>query len=336
MRAAVFTEFSGPDGIDIREQPAPEPAADEVRIRVQACSLNRHDLKILTAGLGIGVSDPPFVSGVDVSGVVDGVGSDVESVVEGDRVVRCPNVACGRCRACREGPENRCERFSLAHGGLAEFVCAPADRSIVIPGSLPFSAAATLPVAYTTAYHMIRRAGIRPGDRVFVPGAAGSVGVAAVGLLSALGARSVATSSSAEKCERLEAIGADEVVQGDTADELRDAVLMEGPVDAVLDHLGGPFTQVGLDVLRRGGTLAICGQTAGDRPTIQLPTFYLEHHTIVGSTMGTQGDLETAVTLVASGDLDPPVGDEYPLEGTADAFRDLAARRSFGSLVIRP
>jgi NADPH2:quinone reductase len=127
-----------------------------------------------------------------------------------------------------------------------------------------------------------------------------------------------------------------QVDESDDPDELRDAVGEGEPVDAVLDHLGGPFTQVGLDVLRKGGSLAICGQTAGDRPTIDLPALYLQHHTVAGSTMGTQDDLETVVSLVEDGHLDPPVGGEYELSATAEAFRDLAARRSFGSLVVRP
>jgi len=336
MQAAVFTEFGGPDAIEVQERPTPEPGPGEVRVRVEACSLNRHDLKILTAGVGIGATAAPFVSGVDVAGVVDAVGQGVEGVAEGDHVVRCPNETCGRCRACREGPENRCASFSLAHDGLAEYVCVPADRLVSLPESLPLSAASTLPVAYMTAYRMVQRASVAPGDRVFVPGAAGSVGVAAVGLLAAVGARSVASSSSADKCERLATVGADEVVTSDDPDDLREAVLAGGEVDAVLDHLGGPFTQVGLDVLRTGGSLAICGQTAGDRPTVDLPDLYLAHHAVAGSTMGTQGDLETVVSLAADGRLDPPVGGEYALDETADAFRDLAARRSFGSLVVRP
>lgn len=336
MRAAVFTEFSGPDAIEVGDRPTPTPEAGEVRIRTEGASVNRHDLKILTDGVGIGASDAPFVSGVDVAGVVDAVGPGVEGVEEDDRVVRCPNVTCGRCRPCREGPENRCERFSLDHGGFAEFVCAPAERLVPLPESFPFEAAATLPVAYMTAYRMMQRADVAPGDRVFVPGAAGSVGVAAVALLAAIGTRSVASSSSAEKCDRLVDTGADEVVETDDPDALREAVEEVGEVDAVLDHLGGPFTQVGLDVLRRGGSVAICGQTAGERPTIDLPDLYLAHHTVAGSTMGTQGDLKTAVSLAADGHLDPPVGATYSLDETADAFRDLAGRRSFGSLVVVP
>ena len=336
MRAAVFTAFSGPDAIAIEERPVPEPGPGEALVRVAACSLNRHDLKILVSGGAIGSSGPPFVSGVDVAGVVEAVGADVEGLAEGDRVVRCPNETCGRCRACREGPENRCESFSLAHGGLAEYVAAPADRLLPLPSSRALDAAATLPVGYMTAYRLMQRAGVGQGDRVFVPGAAGSVGVAAVGLLAAVGARSVASTSSAEKAERLEALGADEVVTSDDPDALREAVAAGGPVDAVLDHLGGPYTGVGLDVLRKGGTLAICGRTAADHARLELPALYLQHHAVAGSTMGTQGDLERVLALVEDGHLDPPVGGTYPLEETARAFRDLEARRSFGSLVVEP
>jgi NADPH2:quinone reductase len=336
MQAAVFTSFDGPSAIEVREMADPEPDDEEVVLRVEACSLNRHDLKILSEGLGIGIEDPPFVSGVDVAGVVEATGSAVEGVAPGDRVVRCPNRTCGRCRFCREGPENRCERFSLDHGGLAERALARGDRLIEIPDGLDFAGAASLPVGYTTAYHMMRRTAVSQGDLVFVPGAAGSVGVAAVGLLDAIGARSIVTSTSRAKLDRLVEIGADHAIESGDPDEIQAAVEEIGAVDAALNHLSGPFTQVGLDVLRRDGAMAICGQTAGSEATIDVLPMYLEHKSIVGSTCGTQGDLRRTVELVSGGDLDPVVGDRYPLEETARAFRDLRDRNSFGSLIVEP
>jgi NADPH2:quinone reductase len=336
MQAAVFTSFDGPAAIEVREMADPDPDEDEVVLRVEACSLNRHDLKILSEGIGIGIEEPPFVAGVDVAGVVEATGAAVEDVEPGDRVVRCPNRTCGRCRFCREGPENRCEQYSLDHGGLAERALARADRLIEIPDDLGFAGAASLPVGYLTAYHMMRRTEVSQGDLVFVPGAAGSVGVAAVGLLDAIGARSVVTSTSRAKLDRLVEIGADHAIESGDPDEIRAAVEEIGAVDAVLNHLSGPFTQVGLDVLRRDGTMAICGQTAGSEVTIDILPMYLEHKSVVGSTCGTQGDLRRAVELISTGDLDPVVGDRYQLEGTAEAFRDLRDRESFGSLIVEP
>ena len=213
---------------------------------------------------------------------------------------------------------------------------ARADRLIPTPDTVGFGAAATLPVAYMTAYHMMRKADVTASDLVFIPGAAGSVGVAAVCLLDAIGARSIATSSDADKLDRLEDLGADHVVHSDDPPDVLERVTEIGPVDATLNHLSGPFAQVGVDVLRRGGTMAVCGQTAGAEVTLNVRRLYLEHKQIVGSTMGTQGDLETAVALTAAEKLSPPVGGTYPLENTAHAFSALRDRESFGSLVVQP
>lgn len=334
MRTAAFTGFGGPEHVEIREAADPTPGRGEAVVRVEACGLNRHDLWILQEG-----DDPddlPFVPGVDVAGTVDAVGDGVDSVSPGDRVVLCPSLTCGTCRYCREGPENLCEHYDLYHGGLAERALVRADRLVALPDAVDVVQAAALPVAYVTAWHMIRRAEIQPGDLVFVPGATGGVGVAAVQLLDVLGARSIGTSTSAEKLDRLASVGADHVVETADPDAMERAVADLGPVDAVLNHLGGEYTGVGLSVLRRGGTMVICGRTAGDNSTVDVRDLFWQHKRVVGSTMGTQADLERLVGLVADGRLDPVVSAEYALADADRAFADLESRDAFGKLVVRP
>ena len=183
MRTAAFTELTGPDGVTILEQPTPDPGRGEATVDVDACAINRHDLWILEGDSAmVDADDLPFVSGLDVAGTVRAVGDDVTAIEPGDRVVLCPNETCGTCRFCREGPENRCERFSLYHGGLAEVARVSADRLVVLPESTSTTTAAALPTAYMTAYHMLRRAHTGPNDLVFVPGVTGGVGVASVQL----------------------------------------------------------------------------------------------------------------------------------------------------------
>ncbi|EMA54341.1 alcohol dehydrogenase catalytic domain-containing protein [Halococcus thailandensis] len=337
MRVAAFTGTDGPDDVAVQEQPDPTPAAGEAVIEVAACSINHHDLWILEGDSGmVGTDELPFVSGLDVAGEVAATGPDVDSVASGDRVLLCPNETCGTCRYCREGPENRCEQYSLYHGGLAEQALVDADRLVALPESVDFTDAAALPTAYMTAYHMLRRTDVGANDLVFIPGATGGVGVAGVQLVDALGARSIGTTTSATKADRLADIGADHVVESGAIDEIRAAVDEIGEPDAVLNHLGGDYTQLGLALLRQGGRMAICGRTAGDRSTIEIPQLYLGHNQLIGSTMGTQPDLETLVDLTAAGAIDPVVNDEYALDETGQAFADMQRRDAFGKLVVQP
>jgi NADPH:quinone reductase-like Zn-dependent oxidoreductase len=335
MRAAVFTAFEGPDAIEIQEQRAPTAGPGEAVVRVDACGLNRHDLWILEEGLGIGVGDPPFVSGVDLAGVVESVGEGAD-VRPGARVVLCPNETCGHCRYCREGPENMCEAFSLYHGGLAEYATVPADRLVELPEGLGTREAAVLPVGHMTAWRMLQNADVGPGDLVFVPGATGSVGVATVQLAAAAGARTVVSSSSAEKLAGLEALGADHTVEGRDPETLREAVEAVGEVDVAVNYLAGEYSQLCLSTLRRGGTMVTCGATAGTDSTVDIRSMYLDHLRVVASSMGTQGDLETAVELAAAGEFDPVVGDAFPLAATADAFRTVRESDVLGKVLVHP
>lgn len=337
MRVAAFTDLIGPDGVSIRDEPVPGPGVGEAVVDVDACAINRHDLWILEGDSAmVDANDLPFVTGLDVAGVVRDVGDGVTAVDPGDRVVLCPNKTCGTCRFCREGPENLCSSFSLYHGGLAESALVTVDRLVPLPESVETTTAAALPTAYMTAYHMLRRADAEPGDLCFVPGATGGVGVATVQLADVLGVRTIGTSSSPSKLEQVANLGAEYTIQGTDPDALREQVQEIGAVDAVVNHLGGPYTELGLDVLRRGGRMIVCGRTAGDRSEIDIPDLFLSHKQVIGSTMGTQTDLERLVDLVASDAFTPVIDATYDLEATDNAFAAMQDRETVGKLVVTP
>ncbi|MFW6045784.1 MAG: zinc-binding dehydrogenase, partial [Natronomonas sp.] len=142
------------------------------------------------------------------------------------------------------------------------------------------------------------------------------------------------TSSSARKLDRVEDLGLDYRVQATDPDEIREAVLEIGRPDAVIDHLGGQYTGLGQSVLRRGGRHVVCGRTAGNRAEITISDLFLQHKRLIGSTMGTQTDLEELVDLVETGELAPEVDETYPLEETGAAFAAMQDRDSVGKLVV--
>jgi NADPH2:quinone reductase len=335
MRAAAFGELVGPpEGVDLIDRADPEAGPGEAIVDVRACSLNRHDLWILQGESAmVDGDDLPFVSGLDPAGVVASVGRNAP-VEPGDRVLLCPNETCGTCDRCREGPENTCETFSLYHGGFAERALVDADRLIPLPEGLSFAKAAALPTAYLTAWHMLRKADVTAGDRVFVPGATGGVGLAGVQLARVLGAESVGTTASASKAERLRTY-ADEVVVGSEPAELV-AGAGESTADAALNHLSGAFTNICGRVLRTAGTQVVCGRTAGATLDQLSAPFFLSHQSILGSTMGTQSELTRLVNLAATGAFEPVVDRTYPLVETGAAFADMQSRDAFGKLVVTP
>lgn len=336
MRVAAQTGFDGPDSIEVQEHDDPEAGEREAVVDVAAAATNHHDLWLMYAPSPlVGEDDLPFVPGLDLAGTVREAPAD-SGLEAGDRVVLCPNQTCGRCERCREGPENLCEQFSLFHGAFAERAVAPADRLVPLPERVDLGHAAALPTAYMTAYHMMKKAGIEAGDLVLVPGATGGVGVAAIQLLDAVGARSVGTSTSERKLAELEALGVDHTVQSADPEEIAEAMKGIGRADAMLNHLGGEYTSLGVKAVRRGGSVVICGRTADGRSTIDVQRLFLGHKEVVGSTMGTQGDLESIVSLVADGVFEPAIGQEYDLDGTGQAFHDMQDRDAFGQQLIRP
>jgi NADPH:quinone reductase-like Zn-dependent oxidoreductase len=335
MRVAAFTELTGPSGVSILDRPTPEPGPNEAVIDVEACSINRHDLWILQGDSAmVEASDLPFVSGLDASGTVRAVGDGVDGVAPEDSVVLCPNETCGTCRFCRDGPENRCASFSLYHGALAETALVDADRLVPIPDGLDSTAAAAIPTAYMTAFHMLRRADVGPGDLVFVPGATGGVGVASVQLAGVRGASTIGTSSSASKLEAVAELGCDHMIHETNGTDLAAEVAAIGRPDVVINHLGGPYTELGLEVVRRDGRVVVCGRTAGNRSKIDVAGLFLGHKRLLGSTMGTQHELERLLDLAATGRIDPVIDETFTLEETADAFARMRDRDAVGKIVV--
>lgn len=336
MRAAVYPDSGNPSDLTVETVPDPEPDQGQAVVRVEACSVNHRDLWKLEGSRAADANQ--FGGGADVAGVVERIESDSanEPVEPGDRVLLCPLSTCGTCRYCREGPENYCSAYDSFDGGFAERCVVEADRLIPLSDASSFVTASTLPIAYMTAWRMLERAEVTTGDRVFVPGATGGVGVATVQLAGLRGAETVGTSTSERKLDRLRELGCDHTLQTGDPDEMVDSVADIGPVDATLNHLGGPYGRAGMEVLRRGGTQVVCGRTAGETMEIDLWDTYWNHKDLLGSTLGTQPDLQRVVDLSTEGALDAVVFDTYPLEETAQAFLDMSSREVFGNAVVTP
>ena len=341
MKAIVFTQHGGPEVLQYTDAPDPVIRPNEVLIRVRACALNRLDLWV-RAGLP-GITFPlPHIPGSDVAGEIAQIGSEVTAVKVGQKVVLAPGVTCGKCPACLAGNDNRCRQFTnlgyMIDGGDAEFVRAPEVNCMPYPENLSFEEAASVPLVFQTAWHMlIARAELQPAEDVLVLGAGSGVGSAALQIAKFFGARVIATAGSDEKLQKARELGADHLINHKTQkirDEVRRITAKRG-VDVVFEHVGTATWDDSIASLAPSGRLVTCGATTGYDAKIDLRFLFVRQLSLLGSYMGTKSELLTVMKLVASGHLKPIVDRVFPLAEAAAAHTYLESGHQFGKVVLR-
>jgi NADPH:quinone reductase-like Zn-dependent oxidoreductase len=316
-------EDGGPEVLRLEEVPDPEPGPGEVRVRLRAASLNHLDLWIRR---GLPSVPKPRILGADGAGVVDRLGAGLDGPVPGTPVVLNPGLD--------DGSHILGEHRDGTH---AELVVVPADAVHPLPAHLGFLEAAAFPLVFETAYRMlVTRARLQPGEWVLCWGAGGGVGSAALLLATALGARVIATSGSAEKRERALALGAALAVDHASEDvvaAVRDATGGRG-CDVVVEHVGEATWKRSLAAAAPGGRIAVCGATSGANPPAGLNRIWWKQLAVLGSTMATRADFAGLLELLERTQLRPVVDRVFPLAEAADAHRYLEEGRQFGKVVL--
>ncbi len=340
MKAIQFQQHGGPEVLQYVDAPDPIIRANEVLVRVRACALNRLDLWV-RQGLP-NVSIPlPHIPGSDVAGEIAQVGADVTTVRIGQKVVLAPGVTCGKCAACLAGLDNRCRQFTnlgyMIDGGCAEFVRAPEVNCLPHPENLSFEQAATIPLVFQTAWHMlVARAEVQPGEDVLILGAGSGVGSAAIQIAKFLGAQVIATAGTDEKLAKARELGADHLIHHKSKkirEEVRRITNKRG-VDVVFEHVGTATWDDSLASLAASGRLVTCGATTGFDAKVDLRFLFSRQLSLLGSYMGTKNDLRTVMKLVAAGRLKPVVDRAFPLSEAAAAHTYLESGAQFGKVVL--
>ncbi len=342
MKAVAIREHGGPEVVRIEDLPEPQPGPGEVVVAVRAAALNHLDIWVRKGWPGLKLTFP-HVLGSDVAGVVEAVGAGVDGVRAGDAVVLNPSLGCGRCERCLSGRENLCRRFAIlgehVSGGMAQRLAVPARNVLPKPARLSFEEAAAVPLTFMTAWHaLVERARVRPGETVLVHAAGSGVGVAAVQIAKLLGARVIATAGSAAKLEKARALGADEVVNYETQDFVQEAKRLTDRkgVDVVFEHVGKKTWEQSILAVGIGGRITTVGATTGFDPLTDLRHVFFRQISILGSTMGTAGDLLEVLRFVGEGRLRPVVDRVLPLAEARAAQGLLAERAQFGKIVLVP
>ena len=322
MKAMICKELGGPDKLVLGDLPAPKMLPGHVRIKVVACGINFPDTLIIE-GKYQAKPDLPFAPGAEVSGVVVEVGKGITHVSPGDRVIAMAQ-----------------------HGGLAEELVVPAPAVVNIPDAMPFDVAAGFILTYGTSYHALKqRAQLKQGETLLVLGAAGGVGLAAVELGKAMGAKVIAAASTEEKLAIAKAHGADECINYVESD-LKDAVkrIAKKGVDVVYDPVGGDLFDTANRCMGWNGRYLVIGFASGRIPELPANLPLLKGYSLMGVFWGNfvmremQASMKNNQELLAfygSGELNPLISEVFSLAETASAMERLTSRKVKGKVVVR-
>lgn len=328
MKTMLSTAVGGPETLELADMPVPEPGPGQIRIAVRAAGVNFPDT-LMIRDLYQMKPPRPFAPGGEVAGVVDAVGPDVTGFAPGERVLAL-----------------------TGHGGFAEYVCADAARATTIPDDMPFEDAACFVFTYGTSYHALKDRGyLKPGDTLFILGASGGVGAAAIELGKAMGARVIAGVSSEEKAAFCRAIGADETViypremdrdaQKALSSRLKELAGPNG-ITVAYDAVGGDYAEPVVRSMGWDGRYLVVGFPAGI-PKIQLNLTLLKSCQIVGVFWGAsvmrdpKGHAENVREMFAmyrDGKIKPRITARYPLEKAGDALEAMQDRKVTGKVVV--
>ena len=329
MRALLSKEAGGPETLILSELPDPIAAAGQVVIAVKACAINFPDVLIIEDKYQF-KPQRPFAPGGEIAGVIDQVGHGVEGWAVGDRVIAM-----------------------LGHGGLCEKVIADPAKLYRLPEGRSFAEGASLILTYGTTIHaLLDRGHLKAGETLLVLGAAGGVGLAAIELGKAFGARVIAAVSSEEKADAARAAGADEAIvyarapfdkaqSKSLADQFKAAVGPNG-ADVIYDPVGGDYAEPALRSIAWEGRYLVVGFPAGI-PRLPLNLTLLKSCNVCGVFWGAfaardpkanQAHIETLFDLWREGRIAPRVTERFPLEEGGRAIAKMAARAAIGKLVV--
>ena len=332
MKAVVITEHGPPEVLQVQERPDPVPGVGEVAIDVAAAGINFADT-MARVGLYPDAPKPPMVVGYEVAGTVSALGSGVEGISEGDRVMA-----------------------GTRFGGYAERAVAKVTDTAALPDELSFEQGAAIPVNYLTAYlGLVRFGTLQPGERVLIHAAGGGVGIAATQIAKHMGAEVLGTASPG-KHDAIRSFGVDQAIdytQPGWEDGLE-------KVDVVMDALGGRSFRRSYDLLRAGGRLVAFGASSvmsgekrnivtAARAAVRMPRFNLikqmsASKAVIGLNMLTLWDelgtlepyMDAVEKLLEEGALKPVVAESFSFDRAADAHRYISQRRNIGKVVLTP
>jgi NADPH:quinone reductase-like Zn-dependent oxidoreductase len=341
MKAIAISAHGGMEKVQYLDVERPKLGPREVLIAARAVALNHLDIWVRN-GLPGSKLAMPHVLGADGAGVIADVGAEVSGVKAGDRVLINPGLSCQSCEFCRAGEQSLCASFGImgetCPGTFAEYFKVPQDNVHPIPAGFSWEEAAAFPLVFVTAWRMlISKAQIKPGEDILILGIGGGVATAALQIAKAVGLRVFVTSSSDDKLQQAQKLGAEAVINYKTQDfarEVRNLTQRRG-VDVVVDSVGGDGYAKSLGSLVKGGRLVTCGATAGPRPQTDLQRIFWNQLSVFGSTMGNMREFAEMLNFVHKRGVKPVIDQVFPLADGAKAMARMEEGKQFGKIVLK-
>jgi 6-hydroxycyclohex-1-ene-1-carbonyl-CoA dehydrogenase len=339
MKAAVLHG----DGIGLKFEdiPIPEVGPNQVLVKVAACGVCHTDLHYIEHGVPT-FKKPPIVLGHEASGIVEGIGSEVGTLSEGQRVLIPAVLTCGQCEACRWGRENICSAMTMLgnhlDGAYAEFVAVPAKDVVPLPDTVPLEDASIIADAISTPYHAVKnRARVQPGDSVVIFGC-GGVGINAVQLASAAGGHVIAVDINDRKLEWAKSFGAADTINAGQVDRIDKEIKKRtnGGADIAMEVIGNPKTiEQAFECVRVGGRLCVVGYTH-EAISIVAGKIMFKELEIVGSLGCRPVDYPPLIRMVEQGkiDLQRLITHRFALDQLQEAFEVMKEGASLRSIVV--
>jgi NADPH:quinone reductase-like Zn-dependent oxidoreductase len=324
MKAAVINEYGDEGVLSYQDMPDPVIGPDEVLIRVRAASINRGDFGRRAGFFQAGQT--PLVIGWDIAGDIEAAGANVTTLRPGQRVVS-----------------------QVMGGGYAELAAAPANATVPLPDGIGYEEAASLPVAWLTAWiALLDTAALKPGETALVQSVSSGVGMAGVQIAKHVGGAGIVftTAGSDEKCRRGLELGADYAVNYSSGDFLAEVMARTNGrgVDVALDMIGGETFAKAQQALAEGGRLVSVGRAGGQAPEVDQALAERKHQTITTGWLvftikpreELSADLAKIMDAIVARKLNPVIDRVFPLSDAAEAHRYIAGRNQFGKVLLRP
>lgn len=320
MKSVLVPRFGGPEVLEVREVPVPEPASSQIRVRVKAAGINYADI-MQREGLYPNGPKAPFSAGFEVAGVVDAVGARVTQWKPGDAVM-------GFCQ-----------------GGYSEYALIMAAQAMPKPEQLDFHQAAAVPCQYLTAYHALLTLGrLEAGQTVLLQAAAGGLGTLMVQIARNVGARVIGTCSTDDKCALIRELGCDHPVNYATEDFVARVKEITGGkgCDLIIETVGGEVFEKSFKCLKPRGMLVTLGIASKEAPSVSAVKLLANNWIVAGMhLMGYVSDLPAMAnairdlhTWLAEGKLTVIARHSFPLEQAAAAHQFISDRKSLGKVVL--
>lgn len=340
MKAIVLRNKGSANQLKYEEVEVPKINDNEVLVKIKAASVNHLDIWVREGQFRVKY---PLILGCEAAGDIVEIGKNVKGFKKNDKVLVTPKTICSKCEYCLEGNDNLCGNSKVlgltADGCYAEYAKVP-QQNLILIGKLGYEEAASVPVAYGTAYRAVATlAKLKPKETALITAAGSGVGTGAVQIAKLAGAVVIAAAGNGEKLEKIKSIGADFTVdyyRNLNFDEEVKCLTNGNGVDVVIEQVGGAIFAKSMKCIKKNGRIAVFGATAGAKAEFDIQHFYRNNLSMFGSSGATKKEIAEIFELVKKGRIKPVIDKRFPLKDAALAHKYMEERKNFGKIILKP